>query len=80
VTCAGQQYLVVAGDSAHAAARIVSDGTGHLIPVSMTFTAPDGSIFVEQGAPHPRQATVTCSGTDMSGSGMTVTIVAVLQR
>lgn len=77
VTCDGQQLLVVAGDSAHAAAQIVAGGTGHLIPVSITFTAPDGSTFVDQAAAHPRQQTITCSGTDMSGSGMTVTIVAV---
>lgn len=78
VTCDGEQLLVVAGDSAHAAAQIVSGGRGHLIPVSITFTAPDGSTVVDQGAAHPQQTTVTCNGTDESGSGMTVTIVAVL--
>lgn len=77
VTCDGEQLLVVAGDSPHASAQIVDGGKGHLIPVSITFTAPDGSTFVDHSAAHPQQETVTCSGTDMSGSGMTVTIVAV---
>lgn len=79
VTCDGAPYLVVAGDSPHAAAQIVSGGTGHLIPVSLTFTAPDGSTFVDRAAAHPQQNTITCTGTDLSGSGMTVTIVAVLR-
>ncbi|GAA4484978.1 hypothetical protein [Microbacterium panaciterrae] len=77
VDCAGEQLLVVAGDNGHAAAQIVSGGTGHLIPVSMTFIAPDGSVFVDQLAAHPQQDTVTCSGTDMSGQGGSVTIVAI---
>ncbi len=77
VSCDGEHLLLVAGDSAHAAAQIVDGGRGHLIPVSITFTAPDGSTFVDQGAAHPQQQSITCSGTDLSGSGMTVTIVAV---
>lgn len=77
VTCDGDQLVVVAGDSDHAAAQIVSGGTGHLIPVSMTFTAPDGSTYFDRIGAHPQQATVTCTGTDMSGAGGSVTIVAV---
>ena len=77
VTCDGEQLLVVAGDSAHAVAQIVSGGHGHLIPVSITFTMPDGSTFVDVAAAHPQQQTVTCTGTDESGQGGSVTIVAV---
>lgn len=77
VSCDGEQLVVVAGDSAHAVAQIVSGGDGHLIPVSMTFTAPDGSSFAEQFAGHSNQPTVTCAGTDMSGEGGSVTIIAV---
>ncbi len=77
VTCDGEQLTVVAGDSAHAVAQIVDGGTGHLIPVSMTFTMPDGTSETEQLGRHPHQPTVTCAGTDVGGSGMTITIVAV---
>lgn len=80
--CAGQPVTVVAGDSEHAAAQVIDGGTGHLLPVSFTFTYADGSRFTEIVAPHNTLPTVDCEmgGVGLDGAPVTVDLVVVWQQ
>jgi hypothetical protein len=79
--CAGQSVTVVAGDSDHAAAQIISGGTGHLIPVSFTFVYADGTQSTTVVHPHLDRPTVTCDfgGVGPAGSPVEVEVTAVWQ-
>jgi hypothetical protein len=79
--CAGQPVTVVAGDSDHAVAQIVSGGTGHLIPVSFTFLYADGTQSTTVVNPHPNRPTVTCDfgGVGPAGSPVEVRVTAIWQ-
>jgi hypothetical protein len=79
--CGGVPVTVVAGDSDHATAQIVSGGDGHLLPVSFTFIFADGSQFTDLVAPHNTLPTIGCEmgGVGPTGSPVTVDLVAVWQ-
>ena len=80
--CAGLPVTVVAGDSEHAAAQVITGGTGHLLPVSFTFVYPDGSTATELVAPHNTLPTVTChmGGVGPDGAPVAVDLTVVWQQ
>ena len=80
--CTGQAVTVVAGDSEHAAAQVISGGVGHLLPVSFTFIYADGSQFTELVARHNTQPTVTChmGGVGPDGAPVAVDLTVVWQQ